>query len=124
LSFTARVSIAGCRPTSIGFPQSGEEGPELITPTRSGWVHTAPETANLLSGFVPRDIAAAHHLPVSAMSDKSLLKEVRDLNQRIDELVSKAVYPRTLILQGETNPVSAAQTWAELSKRKVQKSKF
>src|SRR5690606_10894500 len=28
----------------------GEEGPELITPTRSGYVHTADETAAMASG--------------------------------------------------------------------------
>lgn len=102
----------------------GEEGAELITPTRSGYVHTATQTQGMLANFVPRDIAASHRLPVTPTGDKSLLKEIKSLNQRIDDLVSKAAYPRTLILQGQTNPVSAAKTWSELSKRKVQQSGF
>ena len=42
----------------------GEEGPELITPTRSGYVHTAPETASILSGLSAPRVIAAPSMPV------------------------------------------------------------
>lgn len=100
----------------------GEAGPELITPTRGGWVHTAPETTNLLSGFVPRDIAASHHLPVLPRGDKAIVSEIRAMNDRIDDLVKRASYPRTLVVQSDSAPISsAAKVWSDISKHNLQR---
>ncbi|HTN63928.1 MAG TPA: hypothetical protein VL147_20630 [Devosia sp.] len=49
----------------------GEEGPELITPGGSGWVHTARETAGMLGGR-PQSAGLTLHLggvSISGVSD-------------------------------------------------------
>lgn len=57
----------------------GEEGPELVTPSRSGWVHTASETSRALSGGGQGMAASAFHigsLIIQAASDPETTADV------------------------------------------------
>jgi hypothetical protein len=100
----------------------GEDGPELVMPSRSGWVLTAQQTAALLgnagmNGFSLPSVGGA-------ASDPSLLQEVRSLNSSIGQIAEQAAYPKTLVVQNDQPEASAARIWADLSRERVRRSKL
>ncbi|MBE9103356.1 hypothetical protein, partial [Vacuolonema iberomarrocanum] len=71
--------VAGGQPYLVG-----EEGPELIMPRRSGYVLTAPETAQLLTKSF--NSFSLPSMTVTATDTTQLLKAVRQLEGKLDKL--------------------------------------
>lgn len=65
-------------PIAAGRPYLvGEEGPELITPTRSGFVHNARDTARMGRGGI--------HIGQIIVQGKDAMEAVRSLPQRLEQ---------------------------------------
>jgi TP901 family phage tail tape measure protein len=76
----------------------GEEGPELITPTRRGWVHTAGETAAIMA-----------RQPVMAIKPQSIAGVEAKLSELLQEVRQgrRVVAPTSFTLNTQ-NPLSDA----------------
>jgi hypothetical protein len=66
----------------------GEEGPELILPSRDGWVMTASQTAGLLNGVIPGNLGGIAGMP-SAPGYQELVAEVKGLREQLGGLEPK-----------------------------------
>ncbi len=103
LSGSSLSSIIGARrdggPVAAGQPYLvGEEGPELITPTRRGWVHTAGETAAIMA-----------RQPVMAIKPQSIAGVEAKLSELLQEVRQgrRVVAPTSFTLNTQ-NPLSDA----------------
>jgi TP901 family phage tail tape measure protein len=86
-------------PVAAGQPYLvGEEGPELITPTRRGWVHTAGETAAIMA-----------RQPVMAIKPQSIAGVEAKLSELLQEVRQgrRVVAPTSFTLNTQ-NPLSDA----------------
>jgi hypothetical protein len=86
-------------PVAAGQPYLvGEEGPELITPTRRGWVHTAGETAAIMA-----------RQPVMAIKPQSIAGVEAKLSELLQEVRRgrRVVAPTSFTLNTQ-NPLSDA----------------
>lgn len=103
LSGSSLSSIIGARRdgglVAAGQPYLvGEEGPELITPTRRGWVHTAGETAAIMA-----------RQPVMAIKPQSMAGVEAKLSELLQEVRQgrRVVAPTSFTLNTQ-NPLSDA----------------
>jgi hypothetical protein len=86
-------------PVAAGQPYLvGEEGPELITPTRRGWVHTAGETAAIMA-----------RQPVMAIKPQAMAGVEAKLSELLQEVRQgrRVVAPTSFTLNTQ-NPLSDA----------------
>ena len=103
LSGSSLGSIIGARrdggPVAAGQPYLvGEEGPELITPTRRGWVHTAGETAAIMA-----------RQPVMAIKPQSIAGVEAKLSELLQEVRrGRRVLAPTSFTLNTQNPLSDA----------------
>ena len=100
-SFTPAGRAAG-GPVSAGMPYMvGEKGPELIFPSRGGFVATARETARLLRGGVTVGSAS--------VAGSSSIEAKLDQLIRITERQPKLIAPATINLGGGSTSFDAIQ---------------
>lgn len=69
----------------------GEEGPELISPSRNGFVHTAGETAGMLGGRAPASVSLSFgNIVVQGGSDPQATAEavLQMIEQRVKDALS------------------------------------
>jgi hypothetical protein len=116
-------------PVEAGQPYLvGEEGPELILPSRNGFVMTANQTAAMLGGVAMPALQAGQAVMsnriggMGGAQDAALLEEVQNLNQSLKEVAEQAAYPRTVVIPSEAPISSAAQIWSDISKYRVRRS--